>query len=671
MNVKLQFFTAIASLALIGNAMAQSIAVSNPGVIKGNTAVVDLTYTAGAGATNLDFNLAYDETVIDENNVAFAIDCSGGAAIGLGLLTCSIDKTANENKAIGINFSPNPLVGGTFASVTLPTFGSAATGDYIQAANYNYSIGGVVTPEQTTWTLTVTDGPQPDWTSMPASTDPSPQIDFGTLNTDSAPSLLPLRVTNTGEAGSTLLGNCYMGPPQAPAGAPLATSGFSISGDPTLGTGLPTDGTFVDIMVQFDPSVAAIGPNQDMLTCEHNGSPAPDSNADGVASEGSPVTYDLFAHVMGYQVIDPFTATPPSPGVVDGASTLAATGGGSLNDVVFGSTTPTVCTVSAAGAVAYLIGGTCTATADQAGNVDYHAAIQVTMDITVNKLTQTITNFDTPTAGVVDEDGTLAATSDSSLDVTYASSTPAVCTLSGSTVSYLTAGTCNLTADQAGDDRYDPAVQVPLAITVAKADQDITNLAAAPSPGKVGTTSTLSSTVSSGLTPTYGTTTGAVCSVAGTTVTYLTVGTCTITADQAGDDNYNPALQVTTGVTVDPGDQAITGFFADPESGGVDDSSSLFATAGASSSPVLFGSLTPDICSVSGNVVTYLETGLCIVTANQAADANYNAAPQVTLDITVSDATAIPTLSQWGLISLFLIMLSLGGIVIRRREMLN
>ena len=86
---------------------------------------------------------------------------------------------------------------------------------------------------------------------------------------------------------------------------------------------------------------------------------------------------------------------------------------------------------------------------------------------------------------------------------------------------------------------------------------------------------------------------------------------------------------------------------------------------------MIFGSLTTDICTVSGNVVTYLETGACIVTADQAGDDDYNAAPQVTLELTVADTNAIPTLSQWGLIALILLMLSIGSIVIRRRRMFN
>ena len=85
---------------------------------------------------------------------------------------------------------------------------------------------------------------------------------------------------------------------------------------------------------------------------------------------------------------------------------------------------------------------------------------------------------------------------------------------------------------------------------VGKSNQTISGLAADPATGTVGGTSALSATASSGLTVAFDSSTAAVCTVAGTTVSYLTTGTCTVTADQAGDGNYNPAPQVSLDITV-------------------------------------------------------------------------------------------------------------------------
>ena len=93
--------------------------------------------------------------------------------------------------------------------------------------------------------------------------------------------------------------------------------------------------------------------------------------------------------------------------------------------------------------------------------------------------------------------GTVSATATSGLAVTFASTTPAVCKNSGSTVAALAAGTCTIAADQAGDLNYNPAPQVTQSITVNKAGQTI-GFGATPSV-VVGGTGTVSATASSGL----------------------------------------------------------------------------------------------------------------------------------------------------------------------------
>ena len=274
-------------------------------------------------------------------------------------------------------------------------------------------------------------------------------------------------------------------------------------------------------------------------------------------------------------------------------------------------------------------------TANQAGDDDYNAATQVTTNITVAKADQTISGFAAdPADGTGGGNSTLSATASSGLAVTFGSSTPAVCTVAGSTVTLIASGTCTVTANQAGDDDYNAAPQVTLNIAVAKADQTITGLAADPAAGVVDGSSALSATASSGLAVTFGSSTEAVCTVAGSTVTYLTAGTCTVTANQAGDDDYNAATQVTLNIAVAKADQTITGFAADPATGVVDGSSALSATA-SSGLAVTFGSSTEAVCTVAGSTVTYLMAGTCTVTANQAGDDDYNAAPQVTTDIAV------------------------------------
>ena len=67
----------------------------------------------------------------------------------------------------------------------------------------------------------------------------------------------------------------------------------------------------------------------------------------------------------------------------------------------------------------------------------------------------------------------------------------------------------------------------------------------------------------------------------------------------------------------------------------------ISATGGKSENPVIFSTLTPNICTVSGNLVTGKAVGTCIIAANQAGNDNYNAALQVTLPIPVTLGLAL------------------------------
>ena len=62
----------------------------------------------------------------------------------------------------------------------------------------------------------------------------------------------------------------------------------------------------------------------------------------------------------------------------------------------------------------------------------------------------------------------------------------------------------------------------------------------------------VTATASSGQAVTFSSTTGAVCSVSGSTVTILATGLCTIQADQTGNATYDPAPPVQQSFTVDP-----------------------------------------------------------------------------------------------------------------------
>jgi hypothetical protein len=78
---------------------------------------------------------------------------------------------------------------------------------------------------------------------------------------------------------------------------------------------------------------------------------------------------------------------------------------------------------------------------------------------------QTITFGPTPSV-TVGSTGTVSATASSGLPVTFSSSTPGICTVSGSTVGGIAAGICSLAANQAGNSSFSPAAQVTQSFSI-------------------------------------------------------------------------------------------------------------------------------------------------------------------------------------------------------------
>ena len=219
--------------------------------------------------------------------------------------------------------------------------------------------------------------------------------------------------------------------------------------------------------------------------------------------------------------------------------TLTATASSGLT-VTYTSTTPTICTVSGS-VVTFVTTGTCGMDANQAGNVDYSAAPQVGHAWVVGKSTQTIT-FNNPGTQTYGHPLTLTATASSGLTVTYTSTTPTICTVSGSVVTFVTTGTCGIAANQAGNVDYLAAPQVGHAWVVAKEAQTITF--ANPGTQRVGAVVPLGATASSGLTVSYTSTNTAVCTISGSNATMVAVGTCGVDANQAGNVDYLAAPEV-------------------------------------------------------------------------------------------------------------------------------
>ncbi|HEX7983127.1 MAG TPA: hypothetical protein VF616_06400 [Duganella sp.] len=137
---------------------------------------------------------------------------------------------------------------------------------------------------------------------------------------------------------------------------------------------------------------------------------------------------------------------------------------------------------------------------------------------------------------------TLRATASSGGPITYTSETPAVCSVSGSTLSLLKAGECAVTARQAGFEGYAAVSQRQLFV-VPKLPQMIVFRNPGAQPLDTQPVA-LSATTGPGRAVTFASSTPSVCTVSGSALTKLANGLCTVTGTQDGDDIYEKAAVV-------------------------------------------------------------------------------------------------------------------------------
>ena len=187
------------------------------------------------------------------------------------------------------------------------------------------------------------------------------------------------------------------------------------------------------------------------------------------APDTTPPTVTIANNVSGSMATGPVTFTfvfSEDVGVSFGAGDIAVTGGTASGFNRISGAQSTVVVTPTPG-----VGGTITVTVapgsftDIAGNANAVGATASKPYIA----SQTIT-FASPgdqTLGVAAP--ALVATSSSGLPVTINSTTPAVCTVSGTTLTLVAGGSCSLTASQPGDANFAPAAPVTRVFSVAGA----------------------------------------------------------------------------------------------------------------------------------------------------------------------------------------------------------
>jgi hypothetical protein len=209
-----------------------------------------------------------------------------------------------------------------------------------------------------------------------------------------------------------------------------------------------------------------------------------------------------------------------------------------------------------------------------------------------------------------------------------------VCSISsGDSVSFNGAGTCVIDADQAGNAYYNPATRAKQSIQVVKLDQTIQFTTPAPVGATVGgPTYNVTAQASSNLpvTLTIDGAASSVCSISGSTVSFKAAGQCIVDADQAGDATYNAAPRKQQLFQVGKADQTIQFTTTAPVGATVGGPTYNVAAQASSNLPVTLtiDGAASNVCSISGGFVSFKGAGQCIIDADQAGDATYNAAPQ-------------------------------------------
>lgn len=155
------------------------------------------------------------------------------------------------------------------------------------------------------------------------------------------------------------------------------------------------------------------------------------------------------------------------------------------------------------------------------------------------------------------------------LTVTLTSKTPGVCTVSGSNITTVSAGMCEIEATQPGDSTYGAAAPVTQIFPVSTGtSQSITFNNPLDKSISVGTVTT-TPTATSGLPVTLTSLTPSVCTVSGGVITLVSKGVCQIKATQPGNGTYAPASPViqtfnVTAIQITITAPAVTVYYGDP-----------------------------------------------------------------------------------------------------------
>ncbi|MDE2386611.1 MAG: InlB B-repeat-containing protein [Actinomycetales bacterium] len=350
------------------------------------------------------------------------------------------------------------------------------------------------------------------------------------------------------------------------------------------------------------------------------------------------------------QAANTITWTQTLGNVAFGSTTIAltatASNGGSI---AYSTNNNAICSVS--GSTLTITGaGSCTVTANQAGDVSFAAATAATKTFSVTQAANAITFAPAPTGLTYGETGQTRTVSASvaSGTIAYSTSSPA-CTVDSNTgvVTIVTAGSCVITATASSvSANYQTPTSQNQTLTIATASSTpgaLSNATATYAPSATFTftaPAVTSAAVSGSVAGTWAfassdSTVAALSS--GTTFNILKPGTVTITGAFTPTDSSIASSTQTFTLTIGQGNNVIS--FAGIAARTVTSGNFTVSATASSALAITITSATTSVCTISNGTVTLVGIGTCTLNANQAGNTNYAAAAQVAQSFGVSAVT--------------------------------
>jgi hypothetical protein len=452
--------------------------------------------------------------------------------------------------------------------------------------------------------------------------------------------------TNYSAAGGSAQTFSVLLPPTAPVITNLPPS--PVFGQ-TFMASVQTNGDGTTFVTSGPPGVCTVG--QDGLTVTFGGVGTCTLRAHVAAGatygagDGSPQPMSVGRATPSTPVV---TNIPAAPIFGGGFAALVDTNGDGTPSV--NSNTQGVCTVAGDGlSVSFVGAGVCSLTAHVSPGNDYLGADGSAQLFAVGRVTPStpvVSNI--PASPVYGSQFAAKVSTNGDGAPSVSSSTPSVCTAGGDglTVSFVGVGTCTLTAHVAVGTNYLPADGSGQSFVIGQATPStpsVSNLPVAPTVGShfqatVATTGDGATSVTSS--------TPASCTVSAVdhlTVSFVGVGTCTLTAHVADGTNYLSADGSGQSVVIGqnlPSAPSVSNLPVAPIFGS--HFKAIVATTGDGATSVT--SSTPASCTVSAVdhlTVSFVGVGQCTLTAHVGAGIDFLAADGASQGVDVD--RALPT----------------------------